>query len=173
MLLVSLCGCANLSDLCLYTGLYVHRLEKGCVLLCACTNNNPDGARVHVPYTVCLLRVCVYTCSGVIHECERLGFACVSLSVACVSSVLWGIDCVMSTNSNNNSSYAGCSLSLSYVVIRSGWKCGTTVPLNVTQRFSQAEDYRQKLAALLSPLRATCHHSSGHWSWSSPLPLAI
>ncbi len=43
-------------------------------------------------------------------------------------------------------------LSLSYVVIRSGWKCGTTVPLTIPKHFSEAEDYRQKLNAVCSPL---------------------
>lgn len=64
-------------------------------------------------------------------------------------------------------------LSLSYVVIRSGWKCGTTMPLTITKHFSQAKDYRQSGCGLLSPLRATCPCSSGHWSQPAPLPPAI
>lgn len=69
--------------------------------------------------------------------------------------------------------------SLSYVVIRSGWKCGTTLPLTITKRFSQAEDYRQKLnvVCMLSPRSCMPHVAAPPWarqsSGCSPLPAAV
>lgn len=155
--------------------MFVAKRKDVCFSVCAWETTRTERAFMSL-HRVRLLRVCAHT-HATIHKWYTsvndlvltVRFWALHVCQVCCG----GEDGVMSTNSNNNSSYAGCLLSLSYVVIRSGWKCGTTVPLTVTQRFSQAEDYRQKLAGLLSPLRATCHHSSGHWSRSSPLPLAI
>lgn len=144
--------------------------EDACFFVCVCVRNLRDACmslcRVCAPVCVHMQRCCtwVWMTWSWLHASER-----VRVCQVCCGGGL----CNVNKQQQQQQQLRWLPLSLSYVVIRSGWKCGTTVPLTVTQHFSQAEDYRQKLAGLLSPLRATCHHSSGHWSWSSPPPPAI
>lgn len=118
---------------------YVDHFVEGCVFFMCVRKNLPV-----------LLRLCA--CRGVTHGCERLGPDCTRLKV-CVWQVCYGGGlCNVNKQQQQQQQLRWLPLSLSYVVIRSGWKCGTTVPLTITKHFSQAEDYRQKLDAVCSPL---------------------
>lgn len=129
---------------------YVDHFVDGCVLLCV---SNLLLA------CVCLsLRVSEYVvgastcaCAGVTHGCKWLGLDCTCLEV-CVWQVCCGGGLCNVNKQQQQQQLRWLPLRLSYVVIRSGWKCGTTVPLTITKHFSQAEDYRQKLNAVCSPL---------------------
>lgn len=96
---------------------------------------------------------CVYVCVSVQHGCKWL-----SPDIMCVNVCVWQACCgeglcnVNKQQQQQQQQSRWLPLSLSYVVIRSGWKCGATVPLTLTKHFSQAEDYTLKLNAVCSPL---------------------
>lgn len=124
---------------------FVRKICHVCVCVCVGVWRS-----LNTPCVPLCARPCA--CSGVTHGCKWLGLDCMCLKV-CVWQVCCGEGlCNVNKQRQQQQQLRWLPRSLSYVVIRSGWKCGTTVPFTITKHFSQAEDYRQKLNAVCSPL---------------------